>query len=364
MSLEAVLLAAARALPMDREKILSARENPREILPRLGIEPAKRLLCWLLCYREDVAESLILQWHHRPDGRDVLRGIFGADLPPSARKRLETVLLTELETKRRVESGLHWADDFSTETTGFLSSYDPLGARWIFVIDETRTPPLLFEIKLTEREILALEAQPISGVEQVADYLRGFIRRERLEIVDASRDSLAVLVARALDEPPTSEKIAQALEQYVSVLAEPSLEARSPGALMREGLSEVPREVALVQVAKWITERKLGPWPPRASVLELANHLLRPFMPVRGVPPPTLPDSTRNELASLIFDWNGLETWRNRLEETAYVFWKLHRAEDARACASAAASLREFPRVENPIVRAALFVLFGPPLKF
>lgn len=364
MSLEAVLLAAAHALPMDREKILHARENPREILPLLGIESAKRLLCWMLCYREDVAESLILQWHHRPDGRDVLRGIFGADLPPSARKRLESVLLTEIETKRRIESGMPIAGDFSTATMGFLSSFDPLGARWIFVIDETCTPPRLFELKLTEREILAFEVQPVSGIEQVADYLRGFIRRERLEVVDASRDALAVLIARATAGPPASEKIAQAIKQYASEISEAPLEARSPGAFMREGLSEMPRQAALAQVAQWIIDRKLGPWPPRASVLELANHMLKPFMPVRGATPPTMPGSMRNEFAGLIFDWNGLETWCNRLEETAYVFWKLHRVDDARACASAAASLRERPGIENPIVRAALYVLFGPPMKF
>lgn len=364
MSLEAALLAAAQALPSDRDKILRARDNPREMLAQLGLEPAKRLLCWLLCYREDIAESLVLQWHHRSDGRDVLRGIFGADLPASARKRLETVLLTELEAKRRVETGVLPAGDFSTETTGFLSSFDPLGARWLFVIDESTTPTTFFELKATEHELLLFTAHAVADVAQAIDYLRGFMRRERLDIVDASRESLAVLIARAIDEPPTSEKLAQAIAQHAAKLAEPPLEACSPGALVREAFREAPRAEAVEQVAKWIVERKLGPWPPRASVIEFADHLLKPFLAVRGLPPPPpVPDAVRTELGSLLFDWKGSERWRNRLEETAYVFWKLRREEDARVCLSAAASLREPPGPEHPLVKAALTVLFGPLLK-
>lgn len=134
---------------------------------------------------------------------------------------------------------------------------------------------------------------------------------------------------------------------------------------MREFFQESPNAEGLEQVALWIRERKLGPWPPRASVLELADHLLKPFQPVRGLstPPPPVPESVRTELGSLIFDWSGSECWRNRLEETAYIFWKLRREDDARACLAAAASLRARPDPANPVVKAVLSVLFGSLLK-
>ena len=51
-----------------------------------------------------------------------------------------------------------------------------------------------------------------------------------------------------------------------------------------------------------------------------------------------------------------------RCEESAYVFWKTDREEDARACLAAADAFRGKPPAENPIARALLEAVLAPLL--
>jgi hypothetical protein len=51
-----------------------------------------------------------------------------------------------------------------------------------------------------------------------------------------------------------------------------------------------------------------------------------------------------------------------RCEESAYVFWKTGREEDARACLAAAQAFRAGAAAENPVARALLEAVMAPVL--
>jgi hypothetical protein len=52
-----------------------------------------------------------------------------------------------------------------------------------------------------------------------------------------------------------------------------------------------------------------------------------------------------------------------RFEETAYVFWKQDREDDARACLAAASAFRAGGAKENPVAKAMVELVLAPVLE-
>jgi hypothetical protein len=108
---------------------------------------------------------------------------------------------------------------------------------------------------------------------------------------------------------------------------------------------------------------ELGPWPPHDSRLRELDQLVREqtdsTIIVSGARSAERLEQALALAAANLFEGEYAEESAIRFEESAYVFSKCDRVEDARACLAAARAFRETPAGENPVAAALLEICLG-----
>ena len=365
---------AATALPSDADAIRPANGDPAALLRALDAEAAGRVLGWLLAHEPEAGAELADNWAEDPDaasgplprlqgdglpkaGRKALsrarhrlrsRGIAIADAPPAA-------IVAKLPA---IEEELHAA---------FISAVDPRGTRLAYLVESNPAGGVrLFELVLDEeRGIIEFEVYA-TGRSKARQFLRDLRARERFPAVEAPVDAVRALIQQVAQGQPASRPLPRGFIENRAHVAAPKPGAQTPGALAREALGAASDAQSLAHVVELVRRHEVGPWPTAAPALEKVAERIGEL----GKSTLVISAAARREQAqSLLADAQaevfaepiGGYTAR-RFEESAYVFWKTEREEDAKACLAAAACFGTASAADNPVARALLETVLAPVL--
>ncbi|MFQ5417739.1 MAG: hypothetical protein ACE5FL_11920, partial [Myxococcota bacterium] len=203
------------------------------------------------------------------------------------------------------------------------------------------------------------------GRSKVRRFLREITRTGDRPAVAASPASVRALIARIAGFQPDNRPAPRGFSEWRTHVAASPEGAHTPGELAREALSDVSADL-VPRVVELIREREIGPWPPEDERLQAAGEKIAAL----GKSELVVPVAARREQAddviaeSLTALYGGPYAARcaERFDETAYVYWKWGRVDDARAFLAAADGLRGDVPEEQPTARAMLEVLMTPVL--
>jgi hypothetical protein len=141
----------------------------------------------------------------------------------------------------------------------------------------------------------------------------------------------------------------------------------TPGELAREALGEPEAEPErLARIAERVRKHEIGPWPPAESALRPLAEKLTEIgsgrIIVSGVRRREQLDEAMAEAVAALFDESFAAATARRFEESAYVFWKTEREDEARDALAAARAFREGPPRSDPVARAVLDTALAPVL--
>jgi hypothetical protein len=222
----------------------------------------------------------------------------------------------------------------------------------------------MFEILFdTARGILECRVYN-TGRSKVRKFLKEFEGRGGLAAVAVEPDAVRALLERAAAAHPADRPLPRAFREWRGQIARAPEGAATPGEMAREALG-VSDEVSLQRrAAELVKQGDIGPWPlPQAELTDIANQL-------DSLATSTLivsPAQRREQMSAAIddalpelFAAPFAEQTATRLEETAYVFWKRERDEDARACLAAAAAFRAGDAGGSDTARAMIEATLAP----
>jgi hypothetical protein len=367
---------AASALPEHADAIRPANGDPQALGRSLERAAAVRVLAWLLQHEPGAGVELASAWAEAvEEGACLLREVDACELPKPARKALRRALhllrsrgvaLPEVPSAPRVAALPRVQDALDA---ALLTPIDPRGTRGVYLA--TSHPgggARLFELVIDDdRGVIDCHVYS-AGRSAVRKFLRDAERREQFAVVPAPSDSVRVLVARAAARHGPESPPPRSFAGLRSRLSAAPEAAESPGEIVRRALAEraaatpesAQRVVALVE------QGSLGPWPPRDAVLsDAAAQLTEHGHSVLAMSAAQREEQLVRALevvAQRIFDAPYTALTARRFEESAYVYWKSGGLDDAVACLSAARSLSESTRPENPVVRALLERMLAPTL--
>ena len=184
---------------------------------------------------------------------------------------------------------------------------------------------------------------------------------------EAPPEAVRALIARAATSQPGDRSVPHSFAEWRSRLTEAGSEARTPGTLAREALSDEAISGQAAAAVALIREGKLGPWPPSVAKLQRVAERIRESS--RGRIIVSKPqrservDTVLREAINELLDAASAERTALRFEEMAYVLWKSERTADARACLAAADELRQDRWSESPVVRALFERALAPLLE-
>ncbi len=377
MSLPEALERAAAALPADADAIRPANGDPVRLLELLDGPAAARVLRWLLTNESAVGDELAGAWAEVPDaGVAALLRVTEEGLSKAGRKALRRahhrlrsrgVEMPEAEpaqllaTLPPVEEGLDEA---------LLSRLDPRGACAAYLLTSHPSGGVrLFELMLDEgRGVLECHVYN-TGRSKARRFLRDLVQREGFTAVPAPPVAVRALVRRIAAQQPPDRQLPRGFSEWHGQLADAPEGAPTPGGLARAelGSESVPAPEALRRAAELVRGEEVGPWPPAPEVLQPLAERLGEV--TRGAV--IVSATQRREQAEQVLE-NGLEEiftesfssqTAARFDETAYVFWKQDREDDARACLAAAAAFRAAGAKENPVANAMVELLLAPVLE-
>jgi hypothetical protein len=366
---------AASALPADADAIRPANGDPARLLELLDAEAAARVLRWLLTNEPADGAELASAWAEDPEaGVAALLRVKEERLPKAGRKALHRahhrlrsrgVELPEAEPAKLVAT-LPPVEERLDEA--LLSSLDPRGACVAYLATSHPSGGVrLFELMLDEgRGVLECHVYD-TGRSKARRFLRDFKQREGFTAVPAPPVAVRALVRRIAAQQPSDRHLPRGFSEWHSHLADAPEGAPTPGGLAVAELGSEPEPVALRRAAELVSGAEAGPWPPAPEVLQPLAERLGEV--TRGAV--IVSEAQRRERAEQVLE-DGLEEifaepfsshTAARFEETAYVFWKRDREDDARACLAAAAAFRVGSAKENPVAKAMVEVVLAPALQ-
>jgi len=133
---------------------------------------------------------------------------------------------------------------------------------------------------------------------------------------------------------------------------------QTPGEWVRGELDESQPSADVENViVQAIQDREIGPWPPVPSELEEVISAVQ----AEASEKPALSSAdwkieVENRLLPL-YVGEAADAYAERLEESAYVYWRGGQEEKARSCLAGANALRRNEGQENPAVQALVSVV-------
>jgi hypothetical protein len=172
------------------------------------------------------------------------------------------------------------------------------------------------------------------------------------------------LIARAAARQASDRSAPRSFPEWRSRLCDVPADTRTPGALAREALAGAAGDLA--RVCGWVSDGALGPWPPAVErvqpLISRLDEIGKGVVIVSGAARRDQVDSAVGQALDEIYDDGERERIASALEETAYVWWRTNREDDARLAVSAAAEFRTRTPSENPLARALIERLLAPAL--
>ncbi len=366
---------AASALRARAGAIRPANGDPAQLLDALGPSAGAEVLAWLLANEPADAEELAQAWaDDETTGVDALQRVDLESLPKPGQKVLRKVLhrlrsrgvALAAAPPAAVVAKLPPIED--TLSAAFVSPIDPGGTRAVYLVERHPSGGArMFELMLDAlRGVVGFEVYQ-TGRSQVRRFLRDIARNERFPAVEAPREAVQALVARAASAQPADRPPPRGFAEWRAHVAAPPEPARTPGELAEEALGRETGPERVRRAVELVRSRELGPWPPAPEFLQdLANRLAESAkgqIIVAGT-------ARRQQVARQIDEAAqsacvGLEAARlaGCFREAAYVLWKRDREEDARAALAAAAAIESGPESGAEIARVILEVALGPLLE-
>jgi len=366
---------AASALPADADAIRPANGDPARLLELLDAEAAARVLSWVLTHEPAEGAELAGAWAEDPGaGAAALLRVREDRLPKAGLKALRRahhrlrsrgVELPRAEPAQLVatlpplEEGLDEA---------LLSSLDPRGTCAAYLVTSHPSGGVrLFELMLDEvRGVLEFHVYN-TGRSKARRFLRDFKEREGFVAVPAPPAAVRALVRRVAAQQPPDRQLPRGFSEWHSHVASAPEGAPTPGGLARAELGGEPEPAALRRAEELVRGAEAGPWPPATEALRPLAERLGEV--TRGAV--IVSEAQRREQLERVLETGLEEVFSEpfcqrtaaRFEETAYVFWKRDREEDARACLAAAAAFRAGDAKANPVAKAMLEVVLAPVLE-
>jgi hypothetical protein len=373
MSLAAALERAASALDSEADRIRPANGDPGRLRQTLSPEAGAAVLAWLLTNEPAAGEELAQAWAEDPEGLPHLLAVREEALPKPARKALRRVLhrlrgrgvALPAAPPRPVVATLPPLDD--AIEAALLSPFDPSGGRMAYLVEPNPGGGArIFEIVFDPGRGILDCAVYTAGRSGARKFLRQAQGRPGASTLRVEPDSLRRLLALAAEAQPPDRAFPRAFGEWRTRLTHPAPEARTPGEIAREALGDdggsVPRALELVR------EKEIGPWPPPAesplrSLVERLQELAQGQIVLTAAQKREQVDAALRDALDLAYDKRGTARLAARFQETAFVFWKQGREEDARACLAAARSFGDTAGSENAVARALLEVALAPLLE-
>jgi len=255
----------------------------------------------------------------------------------------------------------------SSISGGFVSSYDPRGARLVYIVEELAAGGArVFEALLDEARGLVDFQVYRAARGQVRSFVRDITRRPRFGAVEAEAESIRALIARRVAGQVADQRLPKAFAEWRGKFTRVVEGTETPGGLVREALEQGASAEALRELAEMVERRELGPWPPNREPLEKAIAGLREQLAGEAESGAAAADSelleerVRSVLTEL-YTGESADANAERFEESAYLMWRGQQEEMARACLATADALRTGDAADQPVV-AALIAVFAPAL--
>ncbi len=380
MSLADALEAAASALPDRADAIRPANGDPTRLLELLtgqgagAVDAAAEVLAWLLENRADDAEELAEGWSATADGAGIVLAVDEAGLPKPGRKALRRVrhrlrsrgIGADAAPQPVVASLPRVEDDFQA---AFLSAIDPSGARIAYLAEPNPSGGVrMFEMVLDDARGVAGFEVYTAPRKKTREFLERLESRGRLPMVAVSPDAVRAVVNHAAARQAADRAAPRTFAEWRTRLTDAG-EEPLPGAVVAEALGEATREdgEALGRAGSLADAGEIGPWPASPDVLKDTLERIRSAFDS----PLIVSDATQQEQVDRILDETLAEVYEgeaaataaHRLRESAFVFWKIEREEDARACLAAAERFDAGDPATNAVARAFLEVPLKPSIE-
>jgi len=367
MSLPERLENAAEALPADADQIRPANGDPHQLLVNLDGPAAGRVLDWMMNHAPAEAGELAMAWLEAPLGLEVIAGLDESSLPKAARKVVRKVHHAARSRGLEVGPGVHREAKVArlpsleeAISAGYVSPLDPRGSRLVYLVESAPGGGAqVFEALLDPARGLADFQVYRAGRRQVRDFVRDVTtRRGDYTAVEAEPDAVRALVTRTVNRHPSERPLPKSFAEWRRnvVLAEAT--GQTPGEWVQTQLdgSEASADVenAIVQA---IQDRELGPWPPRPAELE---EVLGAVQAEASENPSLGAADWKTEIENRLLPLyvaEAAEAYAERLEESAYVYWRGGQEEKARSCLAGANALRRKEGHEAPAVQALVGVV-------
>ncbi|MAJ60482.1 MAG: hypothetical protein CBC48_11020 [bacterium TMED88] len=367
MSLPERLENAAEALPADADQIRPANGDPQQLLVNLDGPAAERVLDWMMNHAPAEAGELAMAWLEAPLGLEVIAALDESSLPKAGRKVVRKV--HHAARSRGLEIGpgaqsegkvARLPDLEQAISAGYVSPLDPRGSRLVYLVESSPGGGAqVFEALLDPVRGLADFQVYRAGRRQVRDFVRDVTtRRGDYTAVEAGPDAVRALVTRTVECHPSDRPLPKSFAEWRRSLMISNPTGRTPGELVRAQLDggQRPADVENV-IVQAIQDREIGPWPPAPSKLEevlVAVQAEVSEKPALGAAEWKI--EFENRLMPL-YAGEAADAYAERLDESAYVYWRGGQEEKARSCLAGANALRRTEGQENPAVQALVGVV-------
>ncbi len=374
MSLASALEQAAEALPEYADVIRPANGDPERLLQGLDVAGAKRVLQWLLESDPPEGGELAAAWAELDAGSAVVAALDPEAFPKLARKALRRALhrlrsrgvaLPEREAAPSVAKLPQLEDDLGG---AFLSVPDPSGAELAVRVE--RNPSggarILQAAFDWERGVLDFRVFEVNR-SQARALLRDIAASAREGFASVAPAVWARVLDRAYASQPAERPAPAAFVEWRGRLVRGTEAVGLPGDQARAALAPQDEPAALRQLAEWIGEGRIGPWPPPAALLEAFGRRVRETLESKLL----VDDGQRRRQLDALLGDLAEERYRAargeatalRFETLSYISWKKEKIDEAMVYLSGANVFREMNPKLNPLARALLGKSLDPLLQ-